>query len=184
MGVRPFGAVVAAHHQGVLPAQVAHHLGGVGDGGAGGNDGGRAAARPFGQAQQAALGQAQQAAQHPGHVRPKDAPVGVHFVHHHVAQTLKEGVPGLVVRQDPLVQHVRVGQDHLGVAAGAGAFIARGIAVVKRHRDGGIGHQLVQAAQLVLGQGFGGEEHNRPGAGLAQASVQHGHLVSQSTGTW
>ena len=73
-----------------------------------------------------------------------------------VAESHEKGLPPSVVRKDPDVQHVRVGEHHVGVAPGPRALVGRGVAVVG---DGDqTGHvQAPKGAELVLGQGLGGE---------------------------
>ena len=97
----------------------------------------------------------------------EDAPVVVQLVDDDVAQVLEEALPLGVVRQDPGVQHVRVGDhDVPGQAHGPRAATGR-VAVV------GVGldvrpqglDQAVQLGVLVLGEGLGGEEVEGPGGG-------------------
>ncbi len=56
--------------------------------------------------------------QHVGDVRAEDAAVDVGLVDHDHREVLEEVAPGGVVGQDPEVQHVRVGQDHVGPRGG------------------------------------------------------------------
>ena len=57
------------------------------------------------------------------------AAIAVHLVDHHVAQVLEELRPLGVVRQDGLVQHVRVADHDVAMQADGLAGIARGVAV-------------------------------------------------------
>jgi hypothetical protein len=57
---------------------------------------------------------AHQAPEHPGHVGPHDSPVSVHLIHHHKGQAPEIGLPQVMVGQHGQMQHLRVGQQHLG----------------------------------------------------------------------
>ena len=49
-----------------------------------------------------------EATQHVGNVGTEDAAVGVHLVHHHVAEVAQEAPPARVVGKNALMEHVRV----------------------------------------------------------------------------
>ena len=105
-----------------------------------------------------------QPAKHVGDMGAEDAPVRVQLVHHHVAQTLQERCPSAVVREKPLVQHVRVGEDAGCMAARPQASVRGGVAVVG-HGYQPRGGQRPHRSQLVLGQRLGGEQQQRRGGG-------------------
>ena len=75
-------------------------------------------------------GDAAEPAQDLGDVRAEDAAVAVALVDDHDPQAAEEAAPAGVVRQQPAVQHVRVGQQVVGVRLRPGALRDRGVAVV------------------------------------------------------
>ncbi len=81
------------------------------------------------------LGDPLQTAQHIGDMRAKHAPVGVHLVDHDVLQVGKELGPLGVVRQDPGMEHIRVGDDDPGILPHFGPGRLGGIAVVGASGD-------------------------------------------------
>ena len=78
----------------------------------------------------------------------------VHLVDHHMAQAGQEPAPQAVIGEDPVVQHVRVGQDDIGAPPDPGALFSGKVAVV-----GGYHHlreaQGLDGRELVLGQCLG-----------------------------
>ena len=147
-------------------------FGGVGDGGRGEDEVGISAVE---------AADAAQAADHVGHVRAEHAAVGVDFVDDDDAQAAEKLGPVGVVRQDAGVQHVGVAEQQSGAFADAFALALRRVAVVGRH-----GHirlqgldQRSQLGQLVVGQGFGGEEVEGAGVGIVEQAVQDGQVVAQ-----
>ena len=52
-----------------------------------------------------------------GDVASENAAVGVQLVHDDVAKVFEEPCPARVMRQNPGVQHVGIGQHHVGAAA-------------------------------------------------------------------
>ncbi len=112
-------------------------------------------------------GEAAQAPQDEGDVGAEDAPQGVHLVHHHVLQPMEEVGPGGVVGEDAHVEHVGVGEHHVGALPDAGSFVVGGVTVVGGDRHLGDA-QLAEAAGLVLGQRLGGVEQQGGGAGSGQ----------------
>ena len=84
-------------------------------------------------------------------MRAENTAVAVRFVEHHVAQPAQEGCPLPVVAQNRVVEHVRGGEDEVGVLADPAALTGRGVAVVACR---------VQSGQVVGGEGgelVGGE---------------------------
>ena len=61
---------------------------------------------------------APQPGQDHGDVGSEHSPVGVGFVHDHVFEVAKKLCPAPVVGQNPHVQHVRVGDQYVGVFTG------------------------------------------------------------------
>ena len=57
---------------------------------------------------------APQAPQYLGHVAAHNAPVGVDFIDHHEPEPGKKAGPRGVVRHQPHMEHVRVGDKHVG----------------------------------------------------------------------
>ena len=90
-------------------------------------------------------------------MRPEDAAQDVQLVEHDVAQAHEEVGPAAVVGKDADVQHVGIGEHHVGVAPGPRALVCRRISVVGHgHESGDL--QGCEGAQLVLGEGLGGED--------------------------
>ncbi|KAG1470376.1 hypothetical protein G6F57_011813 [Rhizopus arrhizus] len=104
-------------------------------------------------------------AQHVGDVAAEHAAVGVHFVDDDVAQVLEELRPLGVMRQDRLVQHVRVGDHDIAVQADSLARVAGGVAVEGEgfHPQIAGAVELQQLGHLVLGQCLGREQVQRLG---------------------
>ena len=119
-------------------------------------------------------------ADHVGHVGAEHATVGVDLVDHHVAQVLEELRPLGVVRQDRLVEHVRIADHDVAVDADRLARIARGVAVeggrAKPEAAGGV--ELKQFGHLVLGQRLGREQVQRLGT-LLHRRGHHRQRVAQ-----
>src|SRR6185295_14846027 len=99
-----------------------------------------------------------QAPQDLGDVGAEDAPVGVALVDDDIAQRAQEGGPPGVGGKYAPVQHVRIGEDVVGVLAYPFAFLDRCVAVVDGGADRvaqGLGEGLHRAA-LVGREGLGG----------------------------
>ena len=93
------------------------------------------------------------------------------LVNDHPAEVGEEVAPALVVGEDGHVQHVRVGQDQVCLAADGRPLLPRGVAVVDRLAQSRRA-QLAQLAGLVLGQSLGGVEVERASLGLVRDPVQ------------
>jgi hypothetical protein len=114
-------------------------------------------------------------------VRPVDAAQAVQLVHHHVAQVLEQLHPLRVVGQDPLVQHVRVGDHHVRPRPDRLARVLRSVAVVGERADlgpHGLDHSI-ELGQLVLGEGLGREEVEGPSVGILQDPVEDRQVVAE-----
>ncbi len=124
---------------------------------------------------------AQQAAQHVGDVAAEDAPVGVRLVDDDEAQLLEELEPLGVVGQDRRAQHVRVGDHDLAGLAHHGADGRRRVPVVHRGREVhlGQGGQVAELGQLVLAQGLGGEQVERPSGRVVGDRLQDRQVVAE-----
>ena len=122
--------------------------------------------------------QAAQTAQDLGDVGAEDAAVGVALVDDDIAQGAQEGGPPGVGGQDAQVQHVRIGEDVVGVLAHPLAFLDRSVAVVHGGPDrvAQRGREGLHRAALVGGQGLGrGEvEGGRAAAVRSLGAVQEG----------
>ena len=124
-----------------------------------------------------------EAAQEQRHVGAEDAAVRVGLVDDDGVQALQEGGPALVVGQDAGVQHVRVGEEHVGRAADAGALVVGGVAVVDRESGRGSrspGGKLAEGGELVLRQRLGGIEEEGARRPVLQPLVQHGGLEAEA----
>ena len=118
--------------------------------------------------------------QHVGQVAAEDAAVGVQLVDHHVLEVLEEVHPLGVVRQDPGVQHVGIGQHQVGPRPHRAARVLRGVAVVGEHPHVGQRlRQLHQLGELVLGERLGGEQIEHPRLGLLHQRLQHRQVVAE-----
>ena len=124
---------------------------------------------------------AAEAAQHVAQVAAEDAAVGVQFVDHDVAEVFKEARPSSMVRQDPGVQHVRVSQNDVTFFSDGLAGIGGRVAVVGENAEA-IFEALVEVVEfreLVLREGFGGEEVQRASVGVFKDRVQDGQVVAE-----
>ncbi|KAG1605667.1 hypothetical protein G6F46_013575 [Rhizopus delemar] len=127
-------------------------------------------------------------AQHVGDVAAEHAAVGVHFVDDDVAQVLEELRPLGVMRQDRLVQHVRVGDHDIAVQADSLARVAGGVAVEGEgfHPQIAGAVELQQLGHLVLGQCLGREQHSDLplAVGVTMATCSPRWLASQASAWW
>ena len=115
-----------------------------------------------------------------GEVAAEDAPVGVKLVDHDVAEVLEEVQPLRVVREDPGVQHVGVGQDQVRPRPHRAPRVRRRVAVVGEHPEfrqaPGEGFQL---RELVLGERLGGKEVEHAGVGRSEERLEHREVVAE-----
>jgi len=105
-------------------------------------------------------------------VRAEDAAVDVRLVDDDGREVGEERPPGLMVGQDPEVEHVRVGQHQVGLAADRRPALARGVAVVDGHADRVAEVERVERARLVLGERLGGVEVERAGVRVVAQRVE------------
>ncbi len=122
-----------------------------------------------------------QPAQHVGQMAAKNAPIGVQLVEHDEAQILEQAGPPRMVRQNPRMQHVRVGEHDVPPIANGCTRIGRRVAVVGEHAEsaGEPLPQVVQLRELVLRQGLGGEKIKRPRIRILEHLVQHRQVVAE-----
>ena len=115
-----------------------------------------------------------------GHVRAEHAAIGVHLVDHHITQAFEELRPLGVMRQDRLVQHVRIADHHIAVQTDRLAGVAGRVAIKRERLDAKIAGlvQLQQFGHLVLGQRLGGKQVQRLGV-LPQGRGKHRQRVAQ-----
>ncbi|MNS86437.1 hypothetical protein D3C72_1203430 [compost metagenome] len=119
-------------------------------------------------------------AQHVGDVAAEHAAIGVHFVDDDVAQVLEELRPLGVMRQDRLVQHVRVGNHDVAMQADRLACIAGGVTIEGKglHPEVAGAVELQQFGHLVLRQCLGREQVQRLGLVL-HGGADHRQGVAQ-----
>ena len=93
-----------------------------------------------------------------GHMAAQNAPIGVDFVDDHEAQAAEKLGPGVVIRQKPQVQHVRVADEDVGRFGFQDLALGRGrVAVIDGcgEERGGQGRvQFPECFELVLFQGL------------------------------
>jgi len=99
------------------------------------------------------LADAPQPAQDVGQVAAINATVVVQLVNHDVAQILEHLGPARVVREDAAMEHVGIGEHHVGALADGFAGVLRRIAIVGEGPDIGPHrvHQGVELVELVFG---------------------------------
>jgi hypothetical protein len=85
------------------------------------------------------------------------------------------------MRQDAGVQHVRVGDDHAAAVPHGPPRVRRGVAIVgvRGHAHARRLGQSVELGHLVVRQGLGREEIQRPGRGLGEQRREHGQVVHE-----
>jgi hypothetical protein len=111
-----------------------------------------------------------QAAQQLRDVRAEDPAQHVELVDDDVPQPHEERRPPGMVGQDPVVQHLGVGEQHVGVAPNPCPLLGARVAVVA----GGVQTgdvEVAEGAQLVVGQCLRGEEQQR---GARSGACGHG----------
>ena len=123
-------------------------------------------------------GDAPEPSEHVGDVGAEHAAVDVRLVDDHDREVGEEVPPRGVVREDPEVQHVGVGEDDVAVAADRRALLARRVAVVDRE-PGVLDVEAVERARLVLGERLRRVEVERAGAGVAAEDVEGGELEAE-----
>ena len=120
-----------------------------------------------------------QAPQHVGHVRPEHAAVDVGLVDDHDGEIGEQVRPRGVVGQDPQVEHVGVGQHHIGPPADLPAGLAGRVAVVDGRAHLPDQPELAQSARLVLGQCLGRVEVEGARLRVPAEHVERGQVEAQ-----
>jgi hypothetical protein len=124
---------------------------------------------------------AQQPAQDVGDVAPEHAAVRVQLVDDDELELLEQLEPLGVVGEDGRVEHVRVAHDDLAGGADGGPDGRGRVAVVRRRddREPGRGRQLAELGHLVLAEGLGREQEQRPSGGVVRDGLQGGEGIAQ-----
>ena len=122
-----------------------------------------------------------QPAHHVRQMAAVNAAIIMQFVDHHVAQVLETFRPLGVMRQNAAVQHVRIGQHHVGALANGAARILRRVAVVGERADirpHGV-HRRLKFVKLILGQRLGGKQVHGARARIVDQALEHRQVVAQ-----
>ena len=116
-----------------------------------------------------------------GHMTAKDPPVLMHLIHNNVFQIFKELNPKCVMRQNALVQHIRICYDNVPAAANGSPCGFRGVTIEGESFNihPKVAHDAVDFVHLVLAQGFGGKKVQGPGLRIAQDGVQYRQIVTE-----
>jgi len=116
-----------------------------------------------------------------GQVAAVNSPIVMQFVDNDIAQVLEVFGPARVMRQDPAVQHVRVGQDNVGALPDGLARFLGSIAVICEGANAAAGfvHSGLEFVQLVLGQRLGGKQIHRPRLCIRQQEVEDGQVITK-----
>ncbi len=111
-------------------------------------------------------------------VGAEHAAVDVGLVDDHVAEIREHVAPAVVVRQEPDVDHVGVGEDHVRPRADLPALLGRSVAVVDRRPEPG-GVQRGERAELILRERLGRVQVERAALRLPRHLVEHGEVEGQ-----
>ena len=122
-----------------------------------------------------------QSPQHVAKVTAEHASVGVQLVDDDIAQVFKQPRPPRVVRQNPRVQHVRIGQDDVALLADGFARVARRVPVISEHAEPVLQPlvEVVQLRQLILRQRFSWKKVEGARIRIGQNGIQNGQVVAQ-----
>src|SRR5713226_1007478 len=103
----------------------------------------------------------------------EDAAIGVQFIEDNVAQVFEQPGPAGVVREDAGVQHVRIGQDDVAFFANGFTGVGGGVAVIGENAEAIVEVlvEVMEFGELVLREGFGGEEVHRSGIRIFERRV-------------
>jgi hypothetical protein len=105
----------------------------------------------------------------------------VDFVDDHVLQVREETAPARVIRQDALVEHVRVGEDHPPLITDPPALPLRSVTVVGSRETTEAGDprtEFFHAPQLVLGQSLGRVQTENGGERILHQAFQDRYRVA------
>ena len=133
-----------------------------------------------------------QPAQHIGQVAAEDTAIRMELVDDDVAKVLEQLRPARMVRQDPRVNHVGVGQHDVRAAADRAPRILRRIAVVREDADPLLPlpacpspcgertvRKLVQLGQLILRKRLCRKQVQRARGRVAQDGAEHRRVVAE-----
>ena len=122
-----------------------------------------------------------QAAQHVRDVAAEHSAVRVQLIEHDVLQVLEQLHPLGVVGQDPGVEHVGVGYDHVSGAADRGSHRGRRVAVVGvgRQVDVHVSRLALQLGELVLRQGLRREDVQGTRGRILRDRVEDRQVVAE-----
>ena len=133
-----------------------------------------------------------QPAQHIGQVAAEHSAIGMELVDHDVAKVLEQLRPARMVRQDPRVNHVGVGQHDMRAAADRATCVLRRIAVVGEDADPRLPFplppspcgertvdKLVQLGELILRKRLCGKQVQRACGRVAQNGAEHRRVVAE-----
>ena len=112
-------------------------------------------------------------------VAPEHPPQRVGLVDHDVGEVGEQLRPAGVGIEHPVVHHVRVGQDDAGVAAHETALGGRRVAVVGGGAHLGEG-KGPDGPELVLGEGLGGVEVERPGLAVGEQRLEDREVEAEA----
>ena len=114
------------------------------------------------------------------HVTTEDTTIRVELVDDDVAEILEEHGPLRVMRQDPRMQHVGVGQDQVGARPHGPPRVLRRIPIVGEHAELGQGlGDRFELGELILGERLGRKEIEHARVGLPEQRLQHGQVVAE-----
>jgi len=102
----------------------------------------------------------------------------VHVVDDDETQPPQKFGPAEVLRQNPHVQHVRVGQQDVRAFPDALPILRRRVAVVRGYLEVGKG-ELLQRVALILGQGFSRKQVDRAILRVLHQMLQHRQIVAK-----
>ena len=113
------------------------------------------------------------------------AAIGVKLVDDDEFQVLEQLRPARMVRQDARVHHVGIAEHHVRLAANGAARVRRRIAVVGKDPDLDARiarddlREAVQFGELILREGLGRKQIERPRRRVLQDRVQHRRVVAE-----
>ncbi len=124
---------------------------------------------------------AREAAQHVGQVAAENAAISVQFVEHDVAKIFEQAHPFGVVRQDAGVQHVRIGENHVGAFADGFARVAGRVAVIGEYAEGIVKArgEIVKFRELILRQGLGGKKIEGARIRIFENGIEYWQVVAK-----
>ena len=110
-----------------------------------------------------------------------DAAVVVEFVDDKVAEVFEGLGPFGVMGKNAAVEHVRIREDDVSAFANGASGVGGSVAVVGEGFNGEF-HRVdgfLEFLELVLGEGFGGEQIHGSGTRFKDEAVEHGEVVAE-----